>query len=66
MPPLFDALPALEPDAVVLFAGNNWSSVRLELEELDLLAGALREGGFARSRSVFVDTLIRGRARATE
>lgn len=65
LPPLFDALPALEPDAIVLFAGNNWSSVRLELEELDLLAGALREGGFARSRSVFVETLIRGRARAT-
>ena len=65
LPPLFDALPALEPDAIVLFAGNNWSSVRLELEELDLLAGAIREGGFARSRSVFVETLIRGRARAT-
>ena len=60
LPPLFDALPALDPDAIVLFAGNNWSSVRLELEELDLLAGAVRDGGFARSRSVFVETLVRG------
>ena len=65
LPPIFDALPALEPDAVVLFAGNNWSSVRLELEDLDLLAGAVRDGGFARCRAVFVERLIRGRARAT-
>jgi hypothetical protein len=65
LPPLFDALPVLEPDAVVLFAGNNWCGVRLELEELDVLANALRSGGFARSRSVFLDTIIRGRARAT-
>lgn len=65
LPSLFDALPALEPDAIVLFAGNNWSSVRLELEELDLLAGAVRDGGFARCRAVFLDRLIRGRARAT-
>jgi hypothetical protein len=27
LPALFEALPALEPDAVVLFAGNNWHSV---------------------------------------
>lgn len=65
LPPLFDALPVLEPDAVVLFAGNNWSGVRLELEELDQLANAVRTGGFARSRSFFVETLIRGRARST-
>ncbi len=65
LPPLFDALPELEPDAIVLFAGNNWSSVRLELEELDLLAGAVRDGGFARSRGVFLNRPIRGRARAT-
>jgi hypothetical protein len=65
LPPLFDALPALEPDAVVLFAGNNWSSVLLELEDLDTLSRAIREGGFTRCRAMFVDTLIRGRARAT-
>jgi hypothetical protein len=65
LPSIFDALPALEPDAIVLFAGNNWSSVRLELEDLDLLAGAVRHGGFARGRELFVDRLIRGRARAT-
>jgi hypothetical protein len=39
--------------------------VRLELEDLDRLAGAVRHGGFARCREVFVDRLIRGRARAT-
>jgi len=65
LPALFDALPVLEPDAVILFAGNNWCGVRLELEELDLLANAVRSGGFARSRSLFVDRMIRGRARAT-
>ena len=65
LPPLFDALPVLEPDAVVLFAGNNWNGVRFELEELDHLANAVRSGGFARSRSLFNETLIRGRARST-
>jgi hypothetical protein len=64
LPPLFDALPVLEPDAVILFAGNNWCGVRLELEELDRLANAVRAGGFAESRSVFLP-IIRGRARAT-
>lgn len=65
LPPLFDALPVLEPDVVVLFAGNNWCGARLELQELDLLANAVRSGGFGHSRSVFLDTIIRGRARAT-
>ena len=64
LPVLFDGLPVLEPDAVVLFAGNNWNGVRLELEELDLLANAVRTGGFASSRAVFLE-MIRGRARAT-
>ena len=65
LPPLFDALPALEPDAVILFAGNNWSSLRFELEDLGALAEAVRAGGFAACRRLFVDTLMRGRARAT-
>src|SRR5688500_4168848 len=64
LPVLFDALPVLEPDAVVLFAGNNWCGVRLELEELDLLANAVRTGGFSRSRALFLE-MIRGRARST-
>jgi hypothetical protein len=63
LPPLFDALPVLEPDAIVLFAGNNWCGARLELEELDVLANAVRAGGFAHSRAAFLD-IIRGRARA--
>ena len=65
LPPLFDALPVLDADAVVLFAGNNWCGARLEIEELDLLASAVRQGGFARSRAVFLETIIRSRARAT-
>ena len=51
LPALFEALPAFEPDAVVLFAGNNWHSVVFELEELQLLADAVRDGGFARCRA---------------
>jgi hypothetical protein len=64
LPPLFDALPVLQPDAVVLFAGNNWCGIRLQLEELDLLANAVRTGGFSPSRALFLE-MIRGRARST-
>jgi hypothetical protein len=64
LPLVFDALPTLEPDAIVLFAGNNWNGIRFELEELELLARAIRQGGFAECRRTFL-TLIRARARAT-
>jgi hypothetical protein len=52
---LLDGLHALLPDEVVLFAGNNWHSVAFELEEPPRLAGALREGGYAALRKVFLE-----------
>ena len=61
---LFDGLPALEPDAIVLFAGNNWYSLVFELEDLDKLAGALRRDGYAGYRRVFLDEILMPRARA--
>jgi hypothetical protein len=61
---LFDGLHALEPDAIVLFAGNNWHTVLFELAELQRLAATVRERGYAGCRRVFIDELVVPRARA--
>ncbi len=61
---MFDPLPAVEPDVVVLFAGNAWHNVGLELEHLQELADALRTGGYARLREVALDRVILPRARS--
>jgi hypothetical protein len=60
---LLDGLHALEPDAVVLFGGNNWHNVLFDLAELPRLAAALRERGFAGARTVFIDEVVVPRAR---
>lgn len=61
--PMFDMLPALEPDAIVLFAGNNWHNFTLDLDDLEALANAIREDGYAGCRRVFVQQLLAPRAR---
>jgi hypothetical protein len=61
---LFDGLHALEPDAIVVFAGNNWHTVVLELTELQRLAAVVRERGYAGCRRVFIDEIVVPRARA--
>jgi hypothetical protein len=60
---LFDGLHALEPDAIVLFAGNNWHTVLFELTELHRLADAVRQRGYAGCRHLFVDDIVVPRAR---
>lgn len=58
------SLPELEPDAVVLFAGNNWHRVAFQLRELDLLAEALRRDGYPGCRRVFLDDILVPRCRS--
>ena len=60
---LFDGLHALEPDAIVLFAGNNWHTVLFELTELHRLADAVRQRGYAGCRHLFVEDIVVPRAR---
>ena len=61
---LLDGLHALEPDAIVLFAGNNWHNLGFELTDVARLAAAVRERGFAGTRRVFLDEMVLPRARA--
>jgi hypothetical protein len=61
---LLDGLHALEPDTIVLFAGNNWHTLLFELTELQRLAATVRERGYAGCRRVFIDEIVVPRARA--
>lgn len=59
LPELAEALPALEPDAVVVFAGNNWlHSALAGHEDLGRLAAALRGGGFPACREEFLSEIV--------
>jgi len=62
---LVGQLPALQPDTVVIFAGNNWGcfpeSPRVTL--YDDLVEAIRGGGYAAMREVFISTVFLPRAR---
>lgn len=67
-------LPPARPDIVVAFAGNNWSlppdEAEIRMSPLgetgvgDLLARALRHGGYAAMRRAFVSDVVLGRAAA--
>lgn len=61
---VLSALPALSPDAVAVFAGNNWDNIPLGLAELDRCAAGLRRDGFRAVRQVFQDDLLLPQARA--
>ncbi|MCI0357900.1 MAG: hypothetical protein L0211_05350 [Planctomycetaceae bacterium] len=62
--PLLLETPALEPDAIVLFAGNNWENVNLSMREFQLLATALRAGGFPACQRAFIDQVLVPASRA--
>ncbi len=53
-----DRLPAIEPDVVVIFAGNNFTFAPLEDSYRDQLAKALRAGGYPELRRVFVEAIV--------
>src|SRR5215472_988348 len=62
---LIGQLPALEPDVVVVFAGNNWGCLP-EAPTLDFMAdsvSAVRGGGYPQLRRCFIDSVIMPRAR---
>jgi hypothetical protein len=62
---LIRQLPALEPDVVVVFAGNNWGCMP-ESTTLEFLAdsvSAVREGGYPQMRRNFIRSVIMPRAR---
>ena len=61
---MLDGLHALEPDVIVLFAGNNWHAVLFEIPDLQRLAAAIRERGYSGCRQVFIDEIVVPRARA--
>ena len=51
-------LPAIEPDIVVVFAGNNFTFAPLDDSYRDLLAQALRSGGYPNMRRVYVESVV--------
>ncbi|MFG3284424.1 hypothetical protein [Streptomyces sp. NPDC048111] len=57
-------LDAVDADAVVLLAGNNWSLQNLTVTDHDRLADALRAGGLAGLRDTFAHRVVRPRVRA--
>jgi hypothetical protein len=61
---MFDPLPAVEPDAVVLFAGNAWHNVGLDLAHLQELADAVRDGGYRRMKEVMLERIVLPRSRS--
>lgn len=52
-------LPALEPDVVVVLAGNNMARPRHTPGHLDLLATALRAGDYPGMRRAYLDRIVR-------
>jgi hypothetical protein len=62
---LIRQLPALEPDVVVVFAGNNWGCLP-ESTSLEFLAdsvSAVRDGGYPEMRRNFIRSVVMPRAR---
>ncbi|MFC7387136.1 hypothetical protein [Sphaerisporangium rhizosphaerae] len=51
-------LPVIEPDVVILFAGNNFAFPPLDDSYRDLLAEALRTGGYPQMLRRFVDAVV--------
>lgn len=51
-------LPIIEPDVVIIFAGNNFGFAPLEESYRDQLAEALRSGGYPVMRQYFIDSVV--------
>ncbi|MGW1169843.1 hypothetical protein [Streptomyces sp. NPDC002550] len=48
----------LRPDALVVFAGNNWNNIDLTPHQTQQLAEALREGGYPAAGRLFQDYVV--------
>ncbi|MEU5092563.1 hypothetical protein [Streptomyces sp. NPDC021356] len=55
---LVGRLPALRPDVIVVYAGNNWVLPQHTPAHLDLLATSLRNGDYATMRDAFLDGIV--------
>lgn len=56
----------LEPDALVVFAGNNWNNVDLTPDQLQQLADAVRTGGYAAGQRVFQGYVVAAAGRLVD
>lgn len=60
---LLAKVPDIDPDVLVLYAGNNWSVPQYSVADLDALARELRSGGYAAMRRAFWPMVVLPRAR---
>ncbi len=51
-------LPLVEPDVIVVYAGNNWVRSRHTPAHLDLLASALRADGYPGMRRCYLERIV--------
>jgi hypothetical protein len=60
---LVERVDLLDPDAIVVWAGNNWTDLHRELSSGDyaVLAAALRDGGPVALRTAFLERCVRPR-----
>jgi hypothetical protein len=58
------ALPLLQPDALVVFTGNNWPNAALTAADLEIMAQGLRESGYAGCQRNFWQHILLPRAAA--
>jgi hypothetical protein len=49
---------ALAPDAIVIFAGNNWFNLRLTTSQMETLASAIQTGGYNDCRTAFYSHIL--------
>lgn len=59
---LLETIPALNPDFLVLFTGNNWANVDLNIGDLQELSQAVLVGGLVECQEVFQRDLLIPRA----
>jgi hypothetical protein len=61
---LLAKIPDIDPDVLVLYAGNNWSVPQYSVADLDALSRELRSGGYAAMRRAFWPMVVLPRAQA--
>ena len=60
---LLAKVPHIDPDVLVLYAGNNWSVPQYSVADLDALSRELRSGGYVAMRRAFWPNVVLPRAR---
>jgi hypothetical protein len=56
--PLIEAVQLLQPDIVIMFAGNNWDNVRPTFQQQSILASMLRHGGYTAVRDYTINEIL--------